>query len=847
MIDRIWMRQLVLILAFGVTFATGLAGAHDFSVVQIDRLSNDDRNAMIASGLTLIAETNDALLAVGPSAEIERAAATRALPTSVVDDEAGSGTFALVGLRPGWTESDLESCGRLIARGDDWLLLKAESFATLQCSESPGWFLRVLDLDPLQPITQPTAARAPRIMAPIPLIQEMVDQTDTGFSLAHWAALSESPNWTTRVSSSQGCVDAAGYVHNLFSNLGLVTEYQHHTNNYADNVIGTLPGITLPDQVVIAIGHLDDLPSSGLAPGADDNASGTAMVTAVAEVMSGYCFDRTVKFLAVTGEEQGLHGSDHYADTAANAGEDIQAVLNGDMIGWEGDGNPALEDLDINYNSGSQWLATAMVDAAAQYNTGIAVNAFSCPSMTYSDHSPFWDHGWSAICGITDNEGFCGQGGSYPFYHQSSDTITNCGPGAPDFEAAAIRTYLATLAHLAQPVAPIPAPPTGIDAQPDGANRIALHWSSQGQGIGYRVFRSTGICSNPGPATLIGETSVTDYVDTSASGDVPYAYTVQASAAAGCNSPASACVEAITTGECTEPPTFVGLDVVTNPATSNCRLDLNWTEPQQIWCGGPVVYNVYRSTTAGFTPTQETRIASHTSGTSFTDNGVNFDEAYSYIVRAVDLAHGGEDGNRHEVTGGPTGPTAIGTWTDDAGDSDPAKLILEDPWTVSAGAGVSGAAYATGYYGSNTCASLTSPPLLLDANPQLQFWSKYEIEDGWDKGELQISTNDGNSWTRIEMSYPGSSSNTNDSCGLGSGTFFTGHSTNYAPYTADLSSWAHNEIVLRWIFSSDGLEEDNGWWIDNITLTDVAVPSECIGGLIFMDGFESGTIEAWSN
>ncbi len=155
------------------------------------------------------------------------------------------------------------------------------------------------------------------------------------------------------------------------------------------------------------------------------------MVTALAEVMSDYCFARTTKFIAVTGEEQGLYGSDHYADTAAAAGEDIQAVLNGDMIGWEGDGQPAVEDLDINYNSGSQWLAQAMVDAAADYGTGLAINAFSCSSMVYSDHAPFWSNGFSAVCGITDNEGFCSQTGNYPYYHQSSDTIANCGAGGP--------------------------------------------------------------------------------------------------------------------------------------------------------------------------------------------------------------------------------------------------------------------------------------------------------------------------------------------------------------------------------------------------------------------------------
>jgi len=660
--------------------------------------------------------------------------------------------------------------------------------------------------------------------------------------------MSESTGWTTRHSTSQGCVDAAAYVHTLFSSFGLATEYQHHTSGHAENVIGSITGSVEPEKIYIAIGHLDDLPSSGLAPGADDNASGTAMVTALAEVMSDYCFVRTTRFIAVTGEEFGLYGSDYYADAAAALGEDIQAVLNGDMIGWEGDGQPAVEDLDVNYNSGSQWLAQAMVDAAAEYSTGLAINAFPCSSMVYSDHAPFWNNGFSAICGITDNEGFCSQGGNYPYYHQSSDTIANCGAGAPDFEAAVIRTYLATLAHLAEPIARIPDPPSGVTAQADGANRIALDWAGQGSGITYRIFRSTGSCSNPGLPLLVGETGSTFFVDTTVSGGVPYAYTLIATAAASCASEFSNCVEATTTGTCDEPPTFAGIDHVGNAGTSSCQLDLSWQPPQNVWCGGPVVYNVYRSTTPGFAPSPVNRIADQLNSTTFQDNDVIFAESYHYIVRAVDLAHGGEDSNTREVSGAPTGPAVVGTWSDDAGDTGAAKMITASPWSIVPGAGVSGAAYATGDYDSNLCVALTSPLLLFDADPQLEFSSKYEIETGWDKGELQITTDGGSNWTRVEMTYPGSSSQTNDQCGLGAGTFFTGHDASYQPYTVDLSAWAgEDDVALRWVFSSDGYIEDAGWWIDDISITDVAVPGSCFGAeQIFSDGFESGNMSAWS-
>jgi len=825
----------------------GISTASDDALIRIERRSDADRNALIEAGITLIAETDDALLAVGSPSDVASALEGRSLMSTVVDESAADTRFALAGLRPGFTETDLLACGEVIARGADWLLIEELDFASPECLESSGWFLRVLDMDPLAAIKAQLVS-APENRQVNPLIQEMVDRVDSALALSHWSALSESTGWTTRHSSSQGCFDAAGYVHDLFSTFGLSTEYQHHTSGYAGNVIGTIPGLSEPELVYIAIGHLDDLPSSGPAPGADDNASGTAMVTALAEVMSDYCFARTTKFIAVTGEEQGLYGSDHYADNAAAAGENIQAVLNGDMIGWEGDGLPTVEDLDVNYNSGSQWLAEAMIDAAADYTTGLAINAFSCSSMTYSDHAPFWSNGFSAICGITDNEGFCSQPGNYPYYHQSSDTIANCGAGALEFEAAVIRTYLATMANLAEPLARVPDPPSGILAQSDGANRIALSWAGSGLGISYRIFRSTGSCANPGPPLLVGETSSTSFIDQAVSGSVPYAYTLSATAAGSCSSVTSSCVEATTFGTCTEPPMFAGVDSVENPGSTSCQLDLGWQPPEQVWCGGPVVYNVYRSAHPGFTPSSANRIAEGISVTSFHDFDVVFPESYHYVVRAVDLAHFGEDTNTRELASIPTGPNVIGTWDDDAGDTGVAKLSREIPWTILSGAGTSGAAYATGSYGDNLCAGLTTPPLLLDASPQLEFWSKYDIENDWDKGELQISTNGGSSWQRVPLSYPGTSTHTNDACNLGTGSFFTGDHSTYTAYAADLSSWTGQEGMLRWVLSSDGSVNGAGWWIDDISITNVAIPGACSGSVqIFSDGFESGNTLAWSN
>jgi hypothetical protein len=72
--------------------------------------------------------------------------------------------------------------------------------------------------------------------------------------------------------------------------------------------------------------------SSGRAPGADDNASGVAALLQAARVSAGLVFNRTLRFLVTTGEEQGYLGSTAYARALADSEADVVAVLNLDML-----------------------------------------------------------------------------------------------------------------------------------------------------------------------------------------------------------------------------------------------------------------------------------------------------------------------------------------------------------------------------------------------------------------------------------------------------------------------------------------------------------------------------------
>ena len=106
------------------------------------------------------------------------------------------------------------------------------------------------------------------------------------------------------------------------------------------NVVATLPGTQTEskDRLYVVSGHYDSMPSSPIdgetaAPGANDDASGTAAVMELACVMSKYQFDATLVFMTVAGEEQGLIGATFWAKAAKAKGLNVAGMITNDIIG----------------------------------------------------------------------------------------------------------------------------------------------------------------------------------------------------------------------------------------------------------------------------------------------------------------------------------------------------------------------------------------------------------------------------------------------------------------------------------------------------------------------------------
>lgn len=104
------------------------------------------------------------------------------------------------------------------------------------------------------------------------------------------------------------------------------------------NVVATLKGTTDPSRIYVVSGHYDSMCSSPTdakcdAPGANDDASGTAAVIELARVMSKQKFDATIIFMTVPGEEQGLLGAAYFAEQAKQKAMNIEGMFTNDIVG----------------------------------------------------------------------------------------------------------------------------------------------------------------------------------------------------------------------------------------------------------------------------------------------------------------------------------------------------------------------------------------------------------------------------------------------------------------------------------------------------------------------------------
>jgi hypothetical protein len=177
------------------------------------------------------------------------------------------------------------------------------------------------------------------------------------------------------------------------------------------NIVGILEGYdpSLEDVIVVG-GHMDTVGSS---PGADDNASGTALVLEALRVLSQHRFPRDIYFCAFNAEEQGLFGSQEVATILSQSGTYVKMMFNADMILYDPQGTG--ERINVYSTNSEEYEVTELV---RNFSRSYGDDVFALTSGgAGSDHVSFRNAGYNAIFSIETNFA------NNPYYHQNTDTV----------------------------------------------------------------------------------------------------------------------------------------------------------------------------------------------------------------------------------------------------------------------------------------------------------------------------------------------------------------------------------------------------------------------------------------
>lgn len=403
-------------------------------------------------------------------------------------------------------------------------------------------------------------------------------------------------------------------------------------------------------------------------------------------------------------------------------------------------------------------------------------------------------------------------------------------------------------AKITDPACTAPGDPVVGTATATAANQVTVTWSNgTPASTSYNVYRSLGTCAAPGPYTQIASNVAgTSFVDNTVSGGSTYSYKITGKdSTGGCESSNPGCVQATATGACTLTPTFTGLDTVTNSQGAGCRLNLSWTAGSSR-CASTVTYNIYRSTTSGFTPGPGNLIASGVTGSSYSD-GVSLmsGTTYYYIVRAVDASNGNAETNTVQKSGVPTGPVTVGTLTE----TFEAAGGFDNPgWTHQAIAGAVDWVYSTAQSQTPTHSwfsdsestvtnrVLVSPSFNVTPTTTLSFWHTFAFEGTvaqcYDGGTLEYSTN-GTVWTVVpDANFTSGGFNGTINSGFsnplaGKRAYCSGTIGAMTQVNVNLASLAGNTIQLRWHEGDDSSAQVTGWFVDSVTITNAGIASSC--------------------
>lgn len=306
-----------------------------------------------------------------------------------------------------------------------------------------------------------SAALAPASLNSTAMVGEIINQVDEQNLKAHICYLQsqEGGEACNPLGSRWSCLPTAidralAYGRRYFEQLGLKVQSDAYNlpcrSGPSSNLEAELPGIE-STKLVLITAHLDStifgVSPSQPAPGADDNASGSAAVLEAARILSKYRFKHTIRFVLFTGEEQGLIGSRAYASRLASQGAQILGVFNMDMIGYDSDKDGAFE-IHAGTREGPLALARLMVNTLQTFEIKLTPDVLENGATNRSDHASFWRYNYPAVLVIEDSE-YGATDDFNPYYHSVNDTLDKIDLS---YAKRIAQTVIGAAAQLAEPV-----------------------------------------------------------------------------------------------------------------------------------------------------------------------------------------------------------------------------------------------------------------------------------------------------------------------------------------------------------------------------------------------------------
>lgn len=295
---------------------------------------------------------------------------------------------------------------------------------------------------------------------------------------------------------------ARSWIYNEFVRMGngrLVVEYDDFPVNGTgvtynqQNIVATLPGTGSDRGAIIISAHYDSRtldPGDGgsLAPGANDNATGVAILLELSRLLSSRTWNQDIVFVAFAAEEQGRFGSTHFVADKMLDGWTIEAVLNNDIVG----GHPGIPQSIRVFSPGPDTSPPRQFARYIDFTTGLYIPTFAVDLQDaidrpdrYSDHMSFLNAGVTAVRLTESVENVDRQ-------HNALDTSDQI-----DFN------YLRQVAQLnlivtANAAGSPPPPPQPTIARMADPGAFILTWPTDPTAAGYAIsFRPVGSADYP--------------------------------------------------------------------------------------------------------------------------------------------------------------------------------------------------------------------------------------------------------------------------------------------------------------------------------------------------------------